>query len=248
MSGPWRLLEGPAGSLRLYSSTTPGSEPGRLLLLCHELPLVPGEAPTIGRTFPALADRLAHESGWRAATATLRGAGGSEGDFSVEGWLEDLRFVLDHERTGDEGVHVVGFGLGGALALRVAAQAQWITGVAVLGTPNDLAPWSKDPDALLQRCQASGVVGRAGFPDDVVAWAQQLDEIRPEEAVGDLGDRPLLVIHGTEDGEVPAAAAAALAQAARGPVQLRVVGGAGHWLRADPRVVATLIGWLERQR
>jgi hypothetical protein len=26
-----------------------------------------------------------------------------------------------------------------------------------------------------------------------------------------------------------------------------VVFGAGHWLRADPRVIAILVGWLERR-
>ena len=83
----------------------------------------------------------------------------------------------------------------------------------------------------------AGVGGRAGV-------APARSRRRPA-----LAGRPLLVVHGTEDDEVPAAAARALADAAtEGPVELRIVPGAGHWLRADPRVVATLVGWLERQR
>jgi hypothetical protein len=27
---------------------------------------------------------------------------------------------------------------------------------------------------------------------------------------------------------------------------LRIIQGAGHWLRADPRMVATLVGWMDR--
>jgi hypothetical protein len=51
---------------------------------------------------------------------------------------------------------------------------------------------------------------------------------------------------------VPTAAAWALADAARvggakAIVDFRLVPGAGHGLWADPRVIATLIGWLERQ-
>ena len=42
--------------------------------------------------------------------------------------------------------------------------------------------------------------------------------------------------------------ARALSEAATGPSDLRVVFGAGHWLRADPRVIAILVGWLERRR
>ena len=33
----------------------------------------------------------------------------------------------------------------------------------------------------------------------------------------------------------------------RGPSDLHEVLGAGHWLRADPRVIAILVGWLERR-
>jgi len=69
----------------------------------------------------------------------------------------------------------------------------------------------------------------------------------PLGAAADLGTRSLLVMHGAADTEVPVADARALSAAAPGS-ELRVIPGAGHWLRADPRVVATLLGWLERRR
>jgi fermentation-respiration switch protein FrsA (DUF1100 family) len=92
------------------------------------------------------------------------------------------------------------------------------------------------------------VIADPGFPIDNSAWWDELVALRPLKAVGALGTRPLLVIHGSDDRSVPASWAQTLARAARGPVDLRVVPGGGHWLRADPRVVATLIGWTERQR
>jgi uncharacterized protein len=46
---------------------------------------------------------------------------------------------------------------------------------------------------------------------------------------------------------VPVAEARALADAATGPSELHLVLGAGHWLRADPRAIAVLVGWLERR-
>lgn len=88
----------------------------------------------------------------------------------------------------------------------------------------------------------------AGFPADPRAWAAELSALRPVEAAAALGPRPLLVVHGADDPEVPSAAARALVDAASGPVELRVVPGAAHELRADPRVVATLVGWIERQQ
>ena len=56
------------------------------------------------------------------------------------------------------------------------------------------------------------------------------------------------MVHGSDDPYIPADEARVLAEAATGPTDLRVVVGAGHWLRADPRVIAILVGWLERHR
>ena len=70
---------------------------------------------------------------------------------------------------------------------------------------------------------------------DAVAAAHRLDR------------RPLLVLHWVEDVEVPIDDARALADAGRPNSELRVVQGAGHRLRHDPRAIATLLGWLARQ-
>ena len=94
MPGPFRLLQGPAGDLWVYASTTPASDSRRAhVVLCHDLPRPKGSAADVALTFPALADRLTRESGRSVVIATLRGAGGSAGDFSPLGWLDDLAFV-----------------------------------------------------------------------------------------------------------------------------------------------------------
>ncbi len=63
-----------------------------------------------------------------------------------------------------------------------------------------------------------------------------------------LAPRPLLVVHGTDDDVVPVSDARALVDAAGGPVELRILVGAGHRLRHDPRAVAILLGWMDRQQ
>jgi uncharacterized protein len=55
------------------------------------------------------------------------------------------------------------------------------------------------------------------------------------------------VLHGSDDPEVVADEARALADAARPSSELRVVYAAGHRLRHDPRAIAALLGWLDRQ-
>ena len=64
---------------------------------------------------------------------------------------------------------------------------------------------------------------------------------------GGLSPRPLLVLHGADDDTVPALDARAVADA-HGSAELKIVGGAGHQLRHDPRAVALLLGWLDRHR
>jgi putative redox protein len=92
-----------------------------------------------------------------------------------------------------------------------------------------------------------GVVQRAGFPADFEAWARELRDIRPLSLIGKIPPRPVLLVHGVDDESVPMLDARALAEAADGNVELRILAAAGHRLRHDPRAVALLLGWLERQ-
>jgi putative redox protein len=66
-------------------------------------------------------------------------------------------------------------------------------------------------------------------------------------AANRLAPRPLLVLHGDDDESVPTSDARQLAQA-HGSAELRILAGAGHRLRHDPRAVAILMGWLDRQK
>ena len=54
-------------------------------------------------------------------------------------------------------------------------------------------------------------------------------------------------MHGDDDDSVPTMDARQLAEA-HGGAELRLIHGAGHRLRHDPRAVAVLLGWLDRQR
>jgi putative redox protein len=247
MPGPFRLRPGPAGDLWCYTSTSPpgGSLRGDIVL-CHDLPRPKGSAADVGVTYPALADRLTRESGRRAVTATLRGGGDSTGDFSALGWLEDLAFLTESEIAESSPRLLVGFGFGGVLALHLAARDERVAGIACLGTPASLAALSGDPVALVDDCTRAGVITSENFPASVEAWAKELSFLSPTEDAAQLMGRPLLVVDGSNDPDVPVADARALAEAATGPSELHVVHGAGHWLRADPRVVAILVGWLER--
>ena len=219
------------------------------LILCHGFPAGPGGAATSGQTYPELAERLAADTGWVVLAFNFRGTGTSEGNFSLAGWLDDLRAAVDHMSATDgvSGVWLLGSSTGGALAICQAGEDERVRGVATLSARADFADWAADYRGFLDHARAIGVIRDRAFPADPEAWARELQEIRPTALIGKIPPRPILLIHGAEDHTVPLQDARVLADAAVDEVELRVLGEAGHRLRHDPRAVALVIGWMERQ-
>jgi putative redox protein len=240
-SGPLTLsghLAEPAG----FAHDVPG------LVLCHGFPTRGRESPQSGKSFPELADRIAAELGWLVLTMNFRGCGKAEGDFSLGGWLDDVHAAVEHvEELGVDGVWVCGFGTGGSLALCEGARNPSVRGVAALAAPGDFDDWARHPRRLLLHARQTGVIRDPDFPAAFDRWAAELKEVRPVEAARRLAPRPLLVVHGDSDDLTPLADGRAIA-AAHGAAELRVLSGAGHELRHDPRAVAVLLGWLARQQ
>ena len=227
--------------------STPG--PGSGLVLCHGFPNGPRGAASVGTTYPDLADRIAHETGWVVLTFNFRGTGTSEGDFSVEGWLADLRGAVRvlASRGDVRAVWTVGFGHGGTFAVCEAPDDELVRGVAAVATPVTLGDWAREPSRLLATSREMGMIRTPDFPPDVVSWGRELAALDAVVAARKLGDRPLLVLHGADDSDVPLDEARALVEAGGERAELCVVQGAGHRLRHDPRAIATLLGWLDRQ-
>ena len=219
------------------------------LVVCHGFPTGPGGAATAARTYPHLADRVAADAGWVVLTFNFRGTGESEGNFSLGGWVADLRAAVDHllDVAGVDGVWLAGFSTGGSLALCAAGEDERVGGVAAFSAPADFDGWASDPKRFLEHARTIGVVRDQRFPPDMPAWSRELHDIRPMALIGKVPPRPVLLVHGGNDDVVSVMDARALADAAEGQVELRVLSGAGSRLRHDPRAIAVLLGWLDRQ-
>jgi putative redox protein len=237
------------GHLARPAARAVGDGPRCGLVLCHGFPAGPRGAATSGESYPDLADRLSAETGWYVLAFNFRGTGDSDGDFSLGGWLRDVAGAVDRLLQEDvDGVWLAGFSLGGALAICAAGEDERVRGVAALSAPADFGDWAADPRAFLAHARDVGVIRDTAFPTDFEAWTRELHEIRPLSLVGKIPPRPLLLVHGADDDVVPLVDARVLADTAEGDdVQLRVIQGAGHRLRHDPRAVAVLLGWLDRQ-
>ncbi len=240
--------------LRLWAHTGRPTSSGtaarrRGLVLAHGFPTGPQWAESSGRTYPEFADRLANDAGWTVLAFNFRGTGGSEGDFS-HGRLAP-RPAGRHRPPrravrGGEGCGWPGSAPVASLAICAAADDDRVQGVATFGAPADFDDWAADPRRFLQHARELGVVRSPGYPDDLSAWAQELKEIRAIGCVHQLPPRPLMIVHGSIDDVVPLSDARALADSAESS-ELRIITGAGHRLRHDPRAVAVLLGWLDRQ-
>jgi alpha/beta superfamily hydrolase len=241
------------GSIELAGHLArPRTAPGTrvpAVVISHPFPTVLRGKKNSGLTFPELADRIANEMGWYALAYNFRGCGRSEGDFSLGGWLDDLLAAADFVRSQPDvrGVWLVGFGTGGALSVCAAARDAGIQGAAAVASPADFDDWAGHPRRLLQHSREIGVISDRGFPPNVDQWSRELREVRAIEAAARLAPRPLLVLHGENDAVVPHFDARVVADA-HGSAEMRVIDGAGHQLRHDPRAIAVFLGWLDRQR
>lgn len=239
-----------SGRLRLsghLSEPTEGPHGAPGLVLCHGFPTRGRESPQSGQSFPELADRIAVELGWVVLTMNFRGCGTAEGNFSLNGWLDDVHAGVAHLRElGVTGVWIAGFGTGGSLAVCEGARNPQVRGVAALATPADFDDWARNPRRLLLHARQVQVIKDPAYPASFDQWSGELKQVRPAAAAAALAPRSLLVVHGDSDDLTPQADGRALANA-HGSAEFRLINGAGHELRHDPRAVAVLLGWLSRQ-
>ncbi|MEY2959199.1 MAG: hypothetical protein RLZZ01_1767 [Actinomycetota bacterium] len=219
------------------------------LILCHGFPIGPIDARRSAGTFPQLIDRIVYEIGYPAMTFNFRGCGSSTGNFSLQGWIDDLRVAIDHlTRTfGVDRVVLVGANTGGSIAICVGADDPRVSAVALLSPRADFDDWADHPRRFLDHAREIGAVRTPGFPTSMDDWTRAFRRFRPVAAARRFAPRPLLIMHGDDDESVPTSDSRQLAQS-HGAAELVLLAGAGHRLRHDPRAIAILMGWLERVR
>jgi putative redox protein len=235
--------------LRSYLARPPETTGARGLVLCHGFPQATREAASAGLRYSELADRIATQVDMTVLTFNFRGTGQSEGDFSLGGWWNDLHAAIRYLRqeVNVEDVWLIGFGAGGSVVLRAAGMDPDIRGVASFSARAHFDDWADNAERLLEHTRSLGMARSEEFPADFEAWREELRTFRPIDVVGNIPPRPLLIVHGADDERVPVQDARDLAAASNGGADLRIIHGAGHRLRHDPRIVALLLGWLADQ-
>jgi len=235
------------GHLALPERHPVGGSPS--FVLCHGFPTPAIGATNAGASYRTLADRIADQQGGAVLAMNYRGCGESEGNFSIGGWLRDVQAAIDALAALDEvsSVSMIGFGTGAALAVCAAATRPEVRSVAAFSPPADFEDWSNDPEHLLRHARNVGVISDESFPEDFEAWAAELDQVKAIDSAEKFAPRSLTIVHGGDDDVVPVFDSRMVADA-HGQADLRIVQGAGHMLNYDPRAIAIVLGWVDRQR
>jgi fermentation-respiration switch protein FrsA (DUF1100 family) len=223
-------------------------DPTMLCVLCHG---IPGNAPRdpSDEGYAGLA-RILAARGVAAFWFDFRGVRGSPGEFSIAGWCVDLEAALDALDADAEigGIPrvLVGSSAGGAVAIAVAARREDVVAVATFAAPASFTFGAlvSDPAKLVHMFRNTGIIHDPAFPSDLDAWWREFSEVAPEEVIGKLAPRPVLLVHGDSDDVVPYPHAERLFIAAGEPKELARIPLGGHQLRRDPRAVEALCDWL----
>ncbi|HMC38240.1 MAG TPA: alpha/beta fold hydrolase, partial [Acidimicrobiales bacterium] len=123
------------------------------LVICHGFP--DDQANNPNRGYQQLADRLAADAGWVVLTFSFRGTSESTGNFSLGGWLADLKVAIEVMRAGGvDAVWLCGFAAGGALAICAAGEDPRVRGVASFSAPADFADRANDARRFVAQARA----------------------------------------------------------------------------------------------
>jgi uncharacterized protein len=180
--------------------------------------------------------KLLSEAGFGVLAFDFPGHGESEGE--VVEWSGKERSALkravdwlqtqpgvDPRRLG-----VFGFSMGGYIALQTASEDPRLRAVAAASSPNDPLQhldWEYRRFGFLSRWPALLALRASGM---------DTESLIPQQVIGRIAPRPVLLVSGGEDQLVPRWMTERLYAAAREPKQLLVVKGAGHggFVQAEP--------------
>jgi alpha-beta hydrolase superfamily lysophospholipase len=233
--------------LRLPGGAFVPSNPRGTVVLLHGIPsTAPPDPDDVG--YPGLARRFA-EKGWAGAWANMRGAKGSPGFFSIEGWVRDARAAVDAARALDGlaglPLALVGSSAGGAVATEAAERGAPIDALGLLAAPATWVSFADDPSVAVRRItEESGMPLTEEVLADPALWAGEFEAVVTEQAIVHVRV-PVLILHGSDDDVVPVEHARRLAEQAP-RAELVIIEEGAHQLRRDERAVAAVEDWLER--
>jgi uncharacterized protein len=218
-------------------------EPRGIVVLLHGIPSTTPDATDDG--YAGLAARFA-ESGWTSVWADMRGARTSPGHFSIEGWVRDVRAIVDAASDLPGGrLAIVGSSAGGAVAVEAIARGAHANALVLLAAPAAWVSFAGTPEEGARRItEDAGMTLSPDALSDLDTWASEFETVTTERSIASLS-LPVLIVHGTADDVVPVEHALRLSERAPG-AELRILEDAPHQLRRHQGVFELVLEWLNK--
>ncbi|MCS7144633.1 MAG: alpha/beta hydrolase [Archaeoglobaceae archaeon] len=204
----------------------------KAILVCHGFPYEAGSVLNKGygdlaKFFSIIAPTMVFD---------FSGCGNSRGFFSVKYWVEDLKGIAEKF----EKVSLIGYSMGGLIAIRASAELENLEKIIAVSTP---IPDIFSEERLALMFENANRIMRIRSFEDFRKEMESVYEMDPRKYIKKI-KAPKLIVHGTRDEIVPFDCGEAIYQNAEEPKAfLKVVNG-DHFLRRNFKVMGIVADWI----
>lgn len=244
-------IEGSQGTILGYlsqstSKTKQKGQASQIMVMNFGLPIARPLAST-DLFHRDLVERVANQSGWTVLSVLGSGIDGSSGRFSPMNWCDDMNSVARYlvANFQAKSILLAGYDIAAAICLYVAAKSDLVRGVVSISPVIDLSGYMADPHLLAGRARAVGVKVTTK-ESEIVGWSKELEELDPSRSAEAIGSKEWLVIHGRDDEVVTDSLLKDFLGIHGVSAEVHILTAGDHQLTTDPRMMAILLGWMER--
>ena len=195
------------------------------IILCHGL--------GTNRSDMLIFASFLHKAGWNLFLFDFRGHGESQGKVTSFGYLEQrdlagaIQYLDSRSDLVDHRYGVFGISMGAAVAVLEAAQNPKIQAVAADSCFASLSASIKRYVTLLYHLP-SFLFGDLACLAWEVRFRTSIRAVSPQDRIGEIAPRAILILQGEKDDRILASEAAQLFERANNPKELWIIPGAGH--------------------
>lgn len=202
------------------------------IVVCHGFPYEAGSV--VDKGYGELAEFFSKIA--PTVIFDFSGCGNSRGFFSVKDWVEDLKGIAEKF----EKVSIIGYSMGGLIAIRAGAELDNLEKLVAVSTP---LPDVFSEERLEMMYENAKRIMRIRDFEDFCREMKSVYDMNPREYIKKVKSAKLIV-HGTKDEIVPFECGERIYQSAEEPKAFFKVLNGDHFLRRNFRVMELVSEWI----